>query len=73
MMIDWIRMVFNHIDHSQQWVITLRDKGIFLGEWIPGALNLADLGTKLQGAQKFRPLLAAVLTRVELLLLEPNG
>jgi len=67
------RSKLNHIDHSQQWVITLRDKGIFLGEWIPGALNLADLGTKLQGAQKFRPLLAAVLTRVALLLLEPNG
>ena len=46
-----------HIDQSQEWVITLRDKKVFRADHVIGSKNVADLGTKLQGAQKINPLL----------------
>ena len=46
-----------HIDQSQGWVITLRDKTLFRAEHVIGSENIADPGTKLQGAQKINPLL----------------
>ena len=54
-----------HIDNNQEWVILMRDKGLFRGEWIPGRENLADVGTKLQGSQLFCPLVTEMLTPVE--------
>ena len=53
-----------HIDNNQEWVILMRDKGLFRGEWIPGRENLADVGTKLQGSQLFCPLVTEMLTPV---------
>ena len=45
----------------------LRDKKLFWADHVPGRLNISDLGTKLQGAQKTEPLmnLAGLQSRVE--------
>lgn len=61
------RSTMTHIDQAQEWVITIRDKKLFWADHIEGRLNISDLGTKLQGAQKTKPLmdLAGLQSRAE--------
>ena len=45
-----------HIDVRQHWVKQLRDTDLVVGVKVPTEDNLADLGTKVLGPQKFIPL-----------------
>ena len=58
------RSKLSHIDAGQEWVITLRNKELFVSKHVEGKLNLADIGTKLQGQAKMAPLMAPVLRHV---------
>ena len=50
------RSKMRHIDLRSEWVTILRDKKIFTGKYCPSEALFADLGTKIQGPQKFGPL-----------------
>ena len=62
-----------HIENNQEWVILMRDTGLFRGEWIPGRENLADVGTKLQGSQLFCPLVTELCQLTKLTILGLGG
>jgi hypothetical protein len=42
-----------HIDVRQEWVKTLRDHSILIPVHVPSAHNLADMFTKILGAETF--------------------
>jgi hypothetical protein len=50
------RSKMRHIDLRSEWVAILRDKQVFAGRYCPSEALFADLGTKIQGPQKFGPL-----------------
>jgi hypothetical protein len=50
------RSKMRHIDLRREWVAILRDKQVFAGRYCPSEALFADLGTKIQGPQKFGPL-----------------
>ena len=45
-----------HIDARQEWVRALRDKEVLKACHVPSAKNLADIFTKILGAETFRTL-----------------
>jgi hypothetical protein len=49
------RSKLRHFDLAQEWAITLRDNSIAIAAHISGVDNTSDMGTKIQGPQKFCP------------------
>ena len=57
------RTKLKHIDTRQEWVLTLRDRGIMIPSYVDTDLNLADIFTKILPGPRFEQLRAMCMFR----------